>query len=51
MHSIAGPQVLHTLLAARVLDRLYLTLSGRVLGGAEFDTFCMGRTLDPAPKL
>ena len=51
MYSIAGPQVLHMLLAARVLDRLYLTLAGRVLGGAEFDTLCIGPTLEPAPKL
>ncbi len=51
MYSVAGPQVLHTMLADRVLDRLYLTLAGRVLGGAEFDTLCTGPTLDPAPKL
>ena len=51
MYSVAGPQVLHTMLADRVLDRLYLTLAGRVLGGVEFDTLCIGPKLDPAPKL
>lgn len=51
IYSVAGPQVLHMLLADRVLDRLYLTLAGRVLGGSEFDTLCAGPTLDPAPKL
>jgi riboflavin biosynthesis pyrimidine reductase len=51
IYSVAGPQVLHMLLADRVLDRLYLTLAGRVLGGTEFDTLCFGPALDPAPKL
>ena len=51
MYSVAGPQVLHALLADQVLDRLYVTLTGRLLGGTEFDTLCMGPTLEPAPKL
>jgi riboflavin biosynthesis pyrimidine reductase len=51
IYSVAGPQVLQMLLAGRVLDRLYLTLAGRVLGGTEFDTLCFGPPLDPAPKL
>lgn len=51
IYSIAGPQVLYTLLTDQVLDRLYLTVAGRLLGGTEFDTLCMGPTLEPAPKL
>lgn len=51
MYSVAGPQVLHALLADQVLDRLYVTLAGRLLGGTEFDTHCMGPMLEPAPKL
>ena len=51
MYSVAGPQVLHALLADQVLDRLYLTLAGRLLGGTAFDTLCTGPRLEPAPKL
>ncbi|MGH8273439.1 MAG: RibD family protein [Gammaproteobacteria bacterium] len=51
MYAVAGPQLLYVLLADRVLDRLYLTLSGRLLGGTEFDTLCHGPELEPAPKL
>ncbi|MGH8378770.1 MAG: RibD family protein [Gammaproteobacteria bacterium] len=51
MYAVAGPQLLHALLADRVLDRLYLTLAGRLLGGTEFDTLCLGPALEPVPKL
>ncbi len=51
MYAVAGPQLLHTLLSERVLDRLYLTLAGRLLGGTDFDTLCVGPALEPAPKL
>ncbi|MGH8192610.1 MAG: RibD family protein [Rhodanobacteraceae bacterium] len=51
MYSVAGPQVLHTLVAGQALDRLYLSLAGRLLGGTEFDTLCIGSRLQPAPKL
>lgn len=48
VYSAAGPQVLHTLVAARVLGRLYLTLALRLVGGADFDTLLHGGVLSPA---
>ncbi|MCA9973773.1 MAG: dihydrofolate reductase family protein [Anaerolineales bacterium] len=33
VYSAAGPRILHMLVAGGVLDRLYLTLAGRLLGG------------------
>lgn len=50
-YAVAGPKLLHALVTAHVLDRLYLTLAGRLLGGTEFDTLCLGPALEPAPKL
>ncbi|MGD2082050.1 MAG: dihydrofolate reductase family protein [Chromatiales bacterium] len=47
IYSIAGPGVLQTLLAARVLDRIYLTTVLRVLGGEHFATLASGPPLDP----
>jgi riboflavin biosynthesis pyrimidine reductase len=48
VYAIAGPAVLNTLLRGRVLDRLYLTLAHRLLGGTEFDTLNWGPVLsDP----
>jgi riboflavin biosynthesis pyrimidine reductase len=47
VYSIAGPGVLHTLLAARVLHRLYLTTVLRVLGGEEYATIARGPRLSP----
>lgn len=45
IYSIAGPRVLHTLLAGGVLDRLYLTIAQVVLGG-EGDTMMPDVALD-----
>lgn len=51
IYVIGGPYVLNTLLQANRLDRLYLTLANRILGGEEFDTFVYGITLQPARRL
>ncbi|GMQ86943.1 MAG: hypothetical protein BMS9Abin08_0141 [Gammaproteobacteria bacterium] len=48
VYAIAGPSVLHTLVQARALDRLYHTTAHCLLGGTEFDTFVHGAELDPA---
>jgi riboflavin biosynthesis pyrimidine reductase len=47
IYAIAGPDVLHTLLKARVLDRLYLTMTHQLLAGDQFDTLTRGDPLDP----
>ena len=46
VYSIAGPAVMHTLLEAGVLRRLYLTTVLRVLSGAHYATMATGRQLD-----
>ena len=53
VYSIAGPQVLYTLVAAGRLDRLYLTFALRLLAGADYDTLLRGGLLAPpfAPRL
>ncbi|HQU15906.1 MAG: hypothetical protein B7Z66_06145 [Chromatiales bacterium 21-64-14] len=51
LYAIAGPQLLHTLVSAGVLDRLYLTHAHRLLGGVGYDTILEGSTLDPAVDL
>ncbi len=48
IYSAAGPRVLHLLLAAGVLDRLYLTLANRLLGGEPFASLVEGPLLAPA---
>jgi riboflavin biosynthesis pyrimidine reductase len=48
IYAIAGPDVLHTLLKARVLDRLYLTTTHQLLAGQHFDTLTHGSGFDPA---
>jgi riboflavin biosynthesis pyrimidine reductase len=48
LYAIAGPDVLHTLLEARVLDRLYLTTTHQLLAGDAFDTLTRGKPLEPA---
>ncbi|MEJ2347021.1 MAG: dihydrofolate reductase family protein [Gammaproteobacteria bacterium] len=48
IYSIAGPRVLHTLLAAGRLDRLYLTLAQAVIGGDRYHTLTAGPPLTPA---
>jgi riboflavin biosynthesis pyrimidine reductase len=46
IYSTTGPKVLHLLLTAGVLDRLYLTYTNRILGGAPFSSIVEGGTLD-----
>ncbi len=45
IYSAAGPRVLHLLLEEAVLDRLYLTTTTRMLGGAPFSTLLEGALL------
>ena len=47
VYSIAGPAVMHMLLEARVLQRLYLTTVLRVLSGTDYTTMASGSQLDP----
>ncbi len=47
VYSTAGPKVCHLLLAAGVLDRLYLTHTTRALGGQPFATIVQGPPLEP----
>jgi riboflavin biosynthesis pyrimidine reductase len=48
IYAIAGPAVFHTLLEARVVDRLYLTITQQILGGDSYDTLSRGKLLEPA---
>jgi hypothetical protein len=43
--------VFYTLVRAGVLQRLYLTLAQRILGGEDFDSLTWGSELQPAPQL
>jgi riboflavin biosynthesis pyrimidine reductase len=47
IYSIAGPQVLHTLLSAGVLSRIYITTVLRVLSGTNYATLASGPLLEP----
>ena len=47
IYNATGPKVLHLLLADDMLDRLYLTQAGRLLGGDPFSTIVDGPLLDP----
>jgi riboflavin biosynthesis pyrimidine reductase len=47
IYSATGPKVMHLLLAAKRLDRLYLTLAGRLLGGEPFSSIVEGPLLVP----
>lgn len=47
VYSIAGPEVLHTLLSAGVLQRIYITTVLRVLSGNDYATLIEGPTLEP----
>lgn len=47
VYSAAGPEVMHMLLAEGVLDRLYLTIAGRILGGEPYASIVEGALLDP----
>lgn len=51
VYSVAGPQILHTLLTADVVDRLYLTFSHTLLGGEKFSTLVSGKRLQPPPRM
>ncbi len=51
IYSAAGPQVLHLLMSSGVVDRLYLTLTPRLLGGSPFASILEGPGLDPAAGL
>jgi len=46
--STTGPKVLHLLLKAGVLDRLYLTIAHRLLGSSPFSSIVEGDLLEPA---
>lgn len=48
VYSSAGPKILHMLLAADRLDRLYLTTAQRLLGGTTFASIVDGEALQPA---
>ncbi|MCB8976612.1 MAG: dihydrofolate reductase family protein [Ardenticatenaceae bacterium] len=48
VYSAAGPQVLYTLLEGQVLNRLYLTQVGRLLGGQPFSSIVEGALLETA---
>ena len=47
IYSVAGPGIMQTLLAARCLDRIYLSLAPLLLAGEPFDTLTRGPALDP----
>ncbi len=47
---LGGGEVLHALIVDDVLDRLYLTLACRMLGGLPFDTLLTGPVLEPAAR-
>ena len=45
---IGGGEILNALIVDDALDRLYLTLACRMLGGTSFDTLLTGPVLDRA---
>lgn len=47
IYNSTGPKVLHLLLADNVLDRLYITIASRILGGQPFSSIVDGDLLDP----
>ena len=51
VYSAAGPRILHMLLAAKVLDRLYLTHASLILGGDPFASIVEGGVLDTAVNM
>jgi riboflavin biosynthesis pyrimidine reductase len=48
---LAGPRMLETMLRDGMLDRLYLTLGHRLLGGEHFHSLIDGPELGPAGRL
>lgn len=51
VYSATGPKVLHMLLDAKVLDRLYLTQVNRLVGGNPYATIVEGGQLNRATNL
>lgn len=47
IYSTAGPEIMHMLLAGRVVDRLYLTFANRILASEIFATMVQGPRLEP----
>lgn len=47
LYVIGGPDILYTMLDARLLDRLYVTVAHLALAGRDFDTLSRGDTLTP----
>lgn len=47
LYVIGGPDILYTMLDARLLDRLYVSGAHVALGGRDFDTLTRGDTLIP----
>lgn len=48
IYNATGPKVMHLLLKASVLNRLYLTHANRILGGEPFSSIVEGALLQPA---
>lgn len=51
IYNASGPKVFHMLLAAGVVDRLYLTHANRLLGGEPFSPVVEGALLEPPAAL
>ena len=51
IYSAAGPRVLHLLVKANVLDRLYMTVATRVIGGDTYAGMVEGPALDIPPDM
>jgi riboflavin biosynthesis pyrimidine reductase len=51
IYSVSGPVIFGTLVAADVLDRLYLTITHQLLAGDTFDTILHGASLSPARSM
>lgn len=51
VYLLAGPRILETMLRDRMLARLYLTLSHRLLGGERFHTLLAGEALEGTGRL
>ncbi len=47
IYSAAGPRILHLLLSAGTVKRLYLTLTNRILGGTPFSSIVEGDLFSP----
>ncbi len=47
IYNSTGPKVLHLLLAGGVVNRLYITIAARILGGQPFSSVVEGKLFDP----